>query len=142
LSPVTIRDAQLMDAPRLTRLIMDLGHPIEEADVRRNLETLSAAGMRPLVATIDREVIGMCGLSLMVTVHRDAPVGRISVLVVAEEHRGRRVGALLVAEAEARLAARGCRIVEVTSNQSRERAHHFYEELGYQRTSHRFMKRL
>jgi GNAT superfamily N-acetyltransferase len=142
LSSVTIRDAQISDAPRLTSLIVELGHPIEEAGVRRNLETLSAAGMLPLVAVIGNEVIAMCGLSAMVTVHRDAPVGRISVMIVTEEHRGRGIGSLLVAEAEERLAARGCRIVEVTSNQRREGAHHFYEQLGYERTSYRFMKRL
>lgn len=142
MSSVTIRDAQISDAPRLTSLIVELGHPIEEAGVRRNLETLSAAGMLPLVAVIGNEVIAMCGLSAMVTVHRDAPVGRISVMIVTEEHRGRGIGSLLVAEAEERLAARGCRIVEVTSNQRREGAHHFYEQLGYERTSYRFMKRL
>ena len=142
MSSVTIRDAQISDAPRLTSLIVELGHPIEEAGVRRNLETLSAAGMLPLVAVIGDEVIAMCGLSAMVTVHRDAPVGRISVMIVTEEHRGGGIGSLLVAEAEERLAARGCRIVEVTSNQRREGAHHFYEQLGYERTSYRFMKRL
>ena len=142
MSLVTIRDAQIRDAPRLTSLVVELGHEIEEADVRRNLETLSAAGMLPLVATIGEEAIGMCGLAATVTVHRDAPVGRISVMIVKEEHRGRGIGALLVAKAEKRLAAHGCKIVEVTSNQRRERAHHFYEQLGYERTSYRFMKRL
>lgn len=142
MSSVTVRDAQISDAPRLTSLIVELGHPIEEAGVRRNLETLSAAGMLPLVAVIGDEVIAMCGLSAMVTVHRDAPVGRISVMIVTEEHRGRGIGSLLVAEAEERLAARGCRIVEVTSNQRRDGAHHFYGQLGYERTSYRFMKRL
>jgi GNAT superfamily N-acetyltransferase len=75
-------------------------------------------------------------------VHRDAPVGRISVMVVAEAWRGRGVGAQLVAEAEKRLTALDCRIVEVTSNQRRQRAHRFYEGLGYERTSFRFMKKL
>jgi len=84
----------------------------------------------------------MCGLSAMVTVHRDAPVGRISVMIVAQAHRGRGIGAMLIAEAEKRLAALGCKILEVTSNVRRERAHQFYEKLGYERTSYRFMKRL
>lgn len=78
----------------------------------------------------------------MVTVHRPAPVGRVSVLIVDESYRGRGIGALLMAEAEKRLAAHGCHILEVTSNVSRERAHQFYEKLGYERTSYRFMKTL
>jgi GNAT superfamily N-acetyltransferase len=139
---VTVRDAQVSDAPRLADLIVELGHGIEVADVRRNLEILSVNGMLPLVASYGDEVIGMCGLSAMVTVHRDAPVGRISVMIVTEDHRGRGIGALLLAEAERRLSGQGCRIVEVTSNMRREAAHDFYEKLGYERTSFRFMKLL
>jgi len=137
-----IRDAQSSDAPRLVELIVALGHPITETDVRSNLEILAGGDMLPLVATDGDRVIGMCGLSAMVTVHRPAPVGRISVMIVDEAFRGQGIGALLVAEAEKRLASRGCRIVEVTSNQRRERAHGFYEALGYERTSFRFMKKL
>nr|WP_277622848.1 GNAT family N-acetyltransferase [Sphingomonas telluris] len=126
----------------MTELIIELGHPIEEAQVRANLELLSERSPLPLVATTNGEVVAMCGLSAMVTVHRDAPVGRVSVMIVAEAHRGRGIGALLIAEAEKRLAALGCKILEVTSNVRRERAHQFYEKLGYERTSYRFMKRL
>jgi ribosomal protein S18 acetylase RimI-like enzyme len=139
---IVIRDSRPSDAPRLTELIVDLGHPITEADVRLNLEKLAAMGLLPLVATLADEVVGMCGLSEMITVHRDAPVGRISILVVAEDHRGSGIGTLLVDEAQKRLAERGCKMVEVTSNVRRERAHGFYEALGYERTSFRFMKRL
>ena len=142
MSAIVIRDARPSDAPRLTELIVDLGHPITESDVRLNLKRLSTMGLLPLVATLANEVVGMCGLSEMVTIHRDAPVGRISILVVAEDHRGGGIGTLLVDEAQKRLAERGCRIIEVTSNQRRERAHGFYEALGYERTSFRFMKRL
>lgn len=139
---ISIREARAPDTPRLVELITELGHPIEEADVRRNLETLERAGILPLVAVDGEHVIGMCGLSAMITVHRDAPVGRISVMIVSEGHRGGGIGAMLVAEAERRLAEIGCKILEVTSNMKRKRAHNFYEQLGYERTSHRFMKRL
>jgi ribosomal protein S18 acetylase RimI-like enzyme len=138
---VLVRDAQADDAPRLTELIIELGHPITQEDVRRNLQQLSASGLLPLVATSDDEVVGMCGVSTMTTVHRHAPVGRISVMIVAEAHRGQGIGAALLAEAEHRLASRGCRIIEVTSNQRRDQAHAFYEALGYERTSFRFMKK-
>ncbi|WP_395623240.1 GNAT family N-acetyltransferase [Sphingomonas daechungensis] len=139
---IVIREARESDAPRLVDLIIALGHPIDEADVRRNLEILGKNEIPPLVATDIERVIGMCGLSAMVTVHRPAPVGRVSVMIVDESYRGRGIGALLMAEAEKRLSAHGCHILEVTSNVSRERAHQFYEKLGYERTSYRFMKTL
>lgn len=139
---ITVREADASDAARLVELIIALGHPIEEADVSRNLETLAQNGVLPLVATDGDQVIGMCGISAMVTVHRPAPVGRVSVMIVDEAYRGRGIGALLMAEAEKRLAERGCKIIEVTSNMRRDRAHHFYEQLGYERTSYRFMIKL
>lgn len=139
---ITVRDANASDAPRLVELIIALGHQIEEADVSRNLENLAKNGMLPLVAADGEKVIAMCGISAMVTVHRPAAVGRVSVMIVDEAYRGRGIGALLVTEAEKRLSKRGCRIIEVTSNMRRDRAHHFYERLGYERTSYRFMKKL
>jgi ribosomal protein S18 acetylase RimI-like enzyme len=139
---IVVRTALDSDAPRLVELIIALGHPIKDADVRRNLDALSQNGLLPLVVTDGDEVIGMCGISAMVTVHRPAPVGRISVMIVDEAYRGRGIGAMLIAEAEKRLADRGCKIIEVTSNMRRDRAHHFYEQLGFERTSLRFMKKL
>ena len=139
---ITIREADALDSARLVELIIALGHPIEEVDVSRNLETLARIGILPLVATDGDQVIGMCGISAMVTVHRPAPVGRVSVMIVDEAYRGRGIGALLMAEAERRLTEQGCKIIEVTSNMRRDRAHHFYEQLGYERTSFRFMKKL
>jgi ribosomal protein S18 acetylase RimI-like enzyme len=52
------------------------------------------------------------------------------------------VGAALVADAEARLKAAGCGLVEVTSNVKLLRAHAFYERHGYERTSIRLAKQL
>ena len=102
---------------------------------------LKKAGQHVLVA--DRGgVIGVLTTATMQVLHRPRPVGRISMMVVAEAARSGGVGAALVAEAEARLKAEGCGLVEVTSNAKRLRAHAFYERLGYERTSYRFAKQL
>ena len=88
------------------------------------------------------KVVGVLTTSMMAVLHRPRPVGRISMMVVAEAARGAGIGTALVAEAEARLKAAGCGLVEVTSNRKRLRAHAFYERLGYERTSYRFAKPL
>ncbi len=130
------------DAPRLAELIRFLGHEIDEKSVRKSLGKLKKLDEMPILATLDKAVVGLIGIHRMVTVHRPAPVGRIPILVVAAEAQGQGLGRLLVEEAERRLRKSGCQIVEVTSNDRRGAAHAFYRHLGYERTSIRFMKKL
>jgi ribosomal protein S18 acetylase RimI-like enzyme len=130
------RDAKPRDAEALAALIAALGYEVTAADVRKRLRSVEA-----LVAD-KGGIVGILSISVMNVLHRPKPVGRISMMVVAEAERGAGIGAALVAEAERRLAARGCGLVEVTSNQKRLRAHAFYEKLGYERTSYRFFKPL
>src|SRR5207253_9980398 len=136
-----IRDARPKDIETLVALINALGYQVTAAELRKRLAVLKKAGQHVLVA--DRGgAIGILTTSTMQVLHRPRPVGRISMMVVAEKERGNGVGAALVAEAEARLNAAGCGLVEVTSNAKRLRAHAFYERLCYERTSYRFGKQV
>ena len=137
-----VREAKDADVPRLVELIHELGHEIDEKAVRKNLKTLGKTGELPLVATLDKVVVGMVGRHAMVTVHRPAPVGRIPVLVVAKEAQGMKLGRMLVEAVEQWCRKKGCRIVEVTSNDRRAEAHAFYRHMGYERSSIRFFKKL
>ena len=102
----------------------------------------SQTGELPFVATLDKVVVGMVGRHAMVTVHRPAPVGRIPVLVVAKEAQGMKLGRMLVEAVEQWCRKKGCRIVEVTSNDRRAEANAFYRHMGYERSSIRFFKKL
>jgi GNAT superfamily N-acetyltransferase len=137
-----IREAKPGDSKVLAKLIKYLGHEIDEKGVRKNLSRLAKSGETPLVATLDKRVVGLVGMHRMVAVHRPAPVGRINVLVVAEEAQDHGIGRTLVEAAEQWCRKAGCKIVEVTSNDRRSAAHAFYRHLGYERTSMRFMKKL
>lgn len=135
-----IRAADTRDAAAIAALIGQLGYSVTADEVGDRLQTMDAAGQTVLVAEQGGRLIGCLSTSTMTVLHRPAPVGRISMMVVDEQMRGQGVGAKLVAAAERLLAGRGCQLVEVTSNLKRTRAHHFYETLGYERTSARFAK--
>jgi ribosomal protein S18 acetylase RimI-like enzyme len=138
---LVIRDARPKDAEALAALIVALGYEVTPAEVKMRVATLNKAGHHILLA--DRGgVIGVLTTATTQVLHRPRPVGRISMMVVAESERGKGIGAALVTEAEARLKADGCGLVEVTSNAKRLRAHAFYRRLGYERTSYRFAKQL
>ncbi len=138
-----VRAATARDAPEIARLLTVLGHPTAADAVSARWDEWAAAGNVALVvARDDGTLAGVATLHRMVVLHRPRPVGRITALVVDASERGRGVGRALVAAAEGALAGAGCGLLEITSNARRADAHAFYERLGYERTSVRFMKPL
>ena len=137
-----VREARSSDIAQLVELIDELGHPISEKELRKNLAALKKSGETPLVATLSKKVVGLCGIGRRVVIHRPAPLGRISALVVSREIRGQGIGRMLVEAAEEWMRKRGCALIEVTSNDRRTQAHAFYRHLGYERSSVRFFKKL
>ena len=137
-----IRAAEDRDASELVQLISLLGHEVDEDGVRSRLAELVQGGTPQLVAVDDDRVVGLCGLHQMTAIHRDRPVGRVTILVVREDARRSGTGRKLLEAAAEELRSRGCGLIEITSNERLEDAHRFYEHLGYERTSFRFMRRL
>lgn len=137
-----LRDAKPADAPALVALVRSLGAEIDEKIVRKNLRQLRKKGELPLVATLEKRVVGLAGRHLMYTIHRPAPVGRIPVLAVAEEAQGKGIGRMLVEAVEEWCRKAGCELLEVTSNDRLAEAHAFYRHMGFERTSIRFAKKL
>jgi GNAT superfamily N-acetyltransferase len=134
-----VRTATSADGEAIATLAGMLDHSIDAKGVARRLKAIATP---QLVATVGSEVIGLCGLDRQIHVHREAPVGRITILAVAEATRGKGIGKMLVAEAERRLARLGCGMIEITSNNRLTKAHHYYATLGYEQRSQRFVKTL
>ena len=137
-----IRAAETRDSAALARLIGQLGYAITAVEAAERLAAMAAEGRVVLVAELDGAVVGCLSTSMMRVLHRPAPVGRISMMVVDDQLRSRGIGAVLVAAAERELAGQGCYMVEVTSHVRRTEAHRFYERIGYERTSVRLAKEL
>jgi len=137
-----IREARPADVARLVELIAEPEHAVDEKSVRKNLAQLKRSGELPLVATLDKQIVGLVGRHRMFTVHRPKPVGRIPVLVVTKDARKHSIGRMLVEAVEQWCRDEGCGLIEVTSNDRRAEAHAFYRHMGYERSSIRFFKKL
>ncbi|MFJ8213148.1 GNAT family N-acetyltransferase [Streptomyces sp. NPDC096033] len=66
----------------------------------------------------------------------------VEAVRIRADRRGCGLGAELMRLAAERARARGCALVQLTSNKRREEAHRFYERLGYARSHEGFKLRL
>jgi GNAT superfamily N-acetyltransferase len=141
---VTIRDAHTEDTPGLARLLAELGYPDDEERVLARVQALGEHRDSFVLVADDGELAGLASATVMPLLHEDCSWCRLSALVVAEGHRRHGVARALVAEVERRALEAGCRYLEVTSGErpGREAAQMFYESLGLEQVSRRYLKKL
>ena len=133
-----IREGRPADAEGIARLV----GADEPSDVRSRLVALRNAGEPPLVAEEGGEILGCLAFHLMPLLHQTAPLGRITLLIVAEEARRRGIGRALVEEAEARLSESGCTRFEALAEIELAAAPDFYRRLGWTRSFYRYSRDL
>jgi GNAT superfamily N-acetyltransferase len=143
-----IRAATSADLPAVLQLYaqpdFDGGNvlPIDEAE--RLLERFSAYPDYTLyVAEQSDEIVGSFALLVMDNIgHRGAPSGIVEDVVVAAAWHGRGVGHAMMNFAQARCREKHCYKLALSSNAKRERAHAFYESLGFARHGYSFRSEL
>ena len=135
---VTVRTARASDAPRLAALLAagTLRHgedPADPAAYEAALEDIAATpGNEVLVAEVDGVVTGMCQLVIFRHIQeRGGRCAEIESMHVDERRRSQGIGGILLEAAAARAAAAGCYRLQLTSHQSRDAAHRFYERHGF-----------
>ena len=137
----TVRAAAPHDCARIAVLLSELGYPATEEFVR---DRLNAIAPRPdgelFVAELDAEVVGLVCLQVIPLFHLPEPLGRITALVISSKLKRHGIGRRLVAEAERLAWEHGCGRIEITSGDQRGDAHAFYEAVGYEQVSRRFIK--
>ncbi|HYW14944.1 MAG TPA: GNAT family N-acetyltransferase [Allosphingosinicella sp.] len=139
--PLSVRPARPGDSEAIAALVSGLGFEAGPADISERLAALGKRREIPLVAD-QAGVVGVLAWHVTAMLHRPKPVGRITMMVVADGERRRGVGRVLVEAAYGVLRAKGCGLIEVTSNVDLSGAHGFYRRLGFERTSYRFAKEL
>ncbi|HEX8063729.1 MAG TPA: GNAT family N-acetyltransferase, partial [Allosphingosinicella sp.] len=139
--PLSVRPARPADSAAVAALVTGLGFDSSPGDIEQRLAALRKGRETPLVAERG-EVIGVLAWHVTPVLHRPRPVGRITMMVVADGERRNGVGRALAEAACEEMRAKGCGLVEVTSNVDLSGAHGFYRRLGFERTSYRFAKAL
>ncbi|MGY3489701.1 GNAT superfamily N-acetyltransferase [Bradyrhizobium sp. USDA 4011] len=138
---IAFRPAQVADLPAIIALLADdvLGQQREDASSppnRRYVDAFQAILADPnqlqLVATLDDNVIGTLQLTFIPGLARlGAWRGQIEAVRIAEAHRSSGVGQQMFEWAIAQCKARGCDLVQLTTDKARPDAHRFYERLGF-----------
>ena len=131
------------DAAIVADLTTQLGYPTSSQETAERLAKLAD---RPeehaaLVAEDEGRAVGWVHVELVTSLESGLKA-KIGGLVVDEHHRSARVGAELLAAAEAWAREHGAARMVVRSRVTRERAHRFYEREGYAlvKTSYVFEK--
>jgi ribosomal protein S18 acetylase RimI-like enzyme len=140
---IAIRSAALGDAEAIARLMTELGYPTTLAQMSARLTRIVAdSDYATFVACDGATIAGAIGTRTGPLYEFDEPYGQIMVLVIADGHRRRGVGRLLLEAAEAFFIERRATFSVVTSANRRADAHAFYEKYGYAFDGRRYKKAL
>ena len=143
ISGLVIRRAQFEDADALSGLVTQMGHPANVDDIIVRLCDLLPRSSDYLVAVAQwqNRVVGLVSATREFHIETDGLLGRITAMCVHKDFRNMRIGAVLLAYAEAWLRSRSVRICTVTFARGRRDAHRFYQGKGYRLTGCRLEKK-
>jgi ribosomal protein S18 acetylase RimI-like enzyme len=141
---ITIRRARRDDVGAIVRMLADdaLGGPRERIEdplpnsYVRAFETVDRdPNIQLVVAEEGGAVVGCLQLCILPGISsQGASRGLIEDVRVASNRRSRGIGEQMVQWAVAEARARGCKLVELLTNNARVDAQRFYERLGFARS--------
>lgn len=95
------------------------------------------------VAEEDGRIVGSYAFLVMHNLgHLGAPSAIVEDVAVAPGSQGKGIGQAMMRHAVEEARGAGCYKLALSSNAKRERAHAFYEQLGFERHGYSFMVRL
>jgi ribosomal protein S18 acetylase RimI-like enzyme len=139
--PVVFRRAEEADVAAIVALLAAdplgaarerPGIPVAESYLAAFREVSSDPNQCLWVGELDGAVIATMQLTFIPGLsNQGARRGQIEAVRVAEPLRSRGIGEAMIALAVAECRARGCRSVQLTTDNSRKGAHRFYARLGF-----------
>lgn len=131
---ISLRAASVTDAAALAALLQQLApqEPHPDAKLLALRLTELPTNCAVLVAERDGKLLGTCTLNLIEHLaHNFARSAVLEDVVVDADARGLGIGRALMDKAVERARSWGCYKLALSSNQSREAAHRFYEQQGF-----------
>lgn len=141
---IEIRAATAGDLPALlalyAQLDVDRGEVLSLAQAQAIFERINSyPNYKIYVAVSGSEVIGTFELLIMDNLaHMGAKSGVVEDVVVSDSWQGQGIGKRMMEFALERCREAGCYKMALSSNQKREAAHRFYDNLGFERHGYSF----
>lgn len=141
---VIMREARESDLPAVLGLYaqpeIDDGDALPLAQAQQILARFKRYPNYKLYVALDGDdIVGTIALLIMDNLgHRGAPSGVVEDVVVDPERHGEGIGRQMMAFALERCREHGCYKLALSSNLRRERAHRFYESLGFEHHGYSF----
>ncbi len=128
-----IREIKTEDVDYLYPLCEQLGYPVPQEDLNTNLKSIIDKPDYIIYVAVlpEGKVIGCVQAHINRMFYSDIMI-EVNGLVVDKKFRGQGIGEELLRQVEVFGKEKGCRYVNLRANAIRERAHKFYEKLGFQ----------
>ncbi|MCL1091643.1 GNAT family N-acetyltransferase [Shewanella profunda] len=139
MSSLQIRQAEIQDLKAIEYLLLQLGYSSTQEQLQKYLEK-SERTDEIYIAEEEGNIIGLISLIFFDYFPAQQKICRITALVVAEAYRGSGVGTRLIRFSKARAFEYGCSKLEVTTSMRREKTQAYYEAIGFEKTSFRYIQ--
>lgn len=142
---VNIREAKKEDLINILELYkqpdMDNGKVLSVEQAIEIFDKISSyPNYKVFVALYHEIIVGTFALAIMDNLaHMGATSGLIEDVVVKKEYQGKGIGKQMITYAIECCKKYGCYKVALSSNLKRERAHKFYESLGFKKHGYSFL---
>ena len=135
---IKIRAAQPSDINTIAHLLEQLGYSTSKHNLLLVLND-KPAHEEVYIALLDNKVVALMTLVYFTYFPTAEKYCRITTLVVEEKLRGWGIGAQLVNYSKQQALSKKCKAIELTTSLKRNDAQAFYEHLGFQKVSYKYV---
>jgi N-acetylglutamate synthase-like GNAT family acetyltransferase len=142
MSKLEIRVAQGSDAIVISNLLKQLGYATAPSKIETLVSMVDSGNNKVYVGVLNGQTIAVMSLIFFNYFPSAEKLCRITSIVVDEAVRGSGVGSKLIDYAKSMALAGKCSMLEVTTSLRREQTQTYYESIGFQKTSYKYVQTL